>query len=314
MTENSKRFEIKRGVKVFDDHSIVESKKAQDNFISIIEDAENMGCEEALNKHDHNVEYLTDKTRAKYIDFIKIEDSDAVLEIGASMGQHTRLIAKKCNKLDALEVVPEQAMFAKLWCEQSGCSNVCFSSGGASGYLPYESNTFDLVIMNYVLEWSAGRADVNPEIFHSRLISEICRVLRPGGRMFVSTKNRYSLRIILGGVDEHLGFRFGNALPRGLSRLLSDNRRLDKPKGYLHSRQKIEKLISNAGFSDLQAILFFPDARNPIFVEYFDAEGMKKLSRMKFDNLAKKEKLFIKLPAFLKKNVAASHAYLARKQ
>ncbi|NOX81586.1 MAG: methyltransferase domain-containing protein [Alphaproteobacteria bacterium] len=314
MTENSTRFEMKRGVKVFSDHSIVESKKAQDNFIAMIEDAEDLGCEQALNKHDHNVEYLTDETRAKYIDFIKIEDSDVVLEIGASMGQHTRLIAKKCNKLEALEVVPEQAMFAKLWCEQSGSNNVCFSAGGASGYLPYESNTFNLVIMNYVLEWSASRADVNPEIFHLRLLSEIQRILRPGGRMFVSTKNRYSLRIVLGGMDEHLGIRFGNALPRVMGRLFSSSQHPDEPKGYLHSRKKFEKLISKAGFSDLQAILFFPDARNPAFVEYFDVEGMKKLSSIRVGNLTKKDKLFTKLPAFLKKNVAASHAYLARKQ
>ena len=231
------------------------------------------------------------------------------------MGQHTRLIARHCAHLDALEVVPGQARFARLWCDEDGLENVRVSAGGANGFLPLEAGDYDLVIMNYVLEWSAGRADVPAPDFHLRLLSEIARVLRPGGRLFISTKNRYALRLLLGGVDEHLGIRFGSALPYALSRRLvrSADDRPDRVEGHLHSRAGFEALLRKAGFTTLQPILCFPDARFPEIMMSFDDGAFDALDTLDGGTLSRKERLYVRLPRLLKRRVAASHVYIALK-
>lgn len=301
-------------IRLCDDHSRAECPEIREPLVRLIEDARTIGCERAIEKHGHNVEYLTDLSRAKYLEILNITTENTVVEIGASMGQHTRLIAPRCKMVEALEVVPEQAVFADLWCRQSGFDNVRVTAGGASGTLPYDDQYADVAIMNYVLEWCGGRSPTNPASFHRRLLSEVFRILRPGGRLFLSTKNRYGLRLVTGGYDEHVGIKFGSALPRWLQRTLADPTKVGKPGGFLHSRGQIERLMRSAGFSDLDAFLFFPDARFPQHIVTFDRQGLRDLAQqVAHHDISKLDKLYFSLPDVLKKNVAASHAYIATK-
>lgn len=308
-------FEEVHGVRVFPDHSHHETREAEDTIEKLLADARAHGCEEALVRNDHDVRYLTDANRARYIDFLEIAPDARVLEIGASMGQHTHRIARLCAHLDALEVVPWQARFARLWCDEKELGNVRVSAGGGSGFLPFEDEAYDLVIMNYVLEWSAARAEIPAADFHLRLLSQVSRVLRPGGRLFVSTKNRYALRLLIGGTDEHLGIRFGSALPRGLSRRLAhaDRHRRGRVQGHLHSRAEFEALLRRAGFGALHPILCFPDARYPRIMAPFDEQGFRALRELDGASLSRRERLYVALPDVLKRRVAASHVYIAEK-
>jgi SAM-dependent methyltransferase len=297
---------------ICDEHSKFENDAQISRLHDLIDDAREIGCEAALQKHNHNIDYLTDERRARYLEIINIQDHEHVLEIGSSMGQHTRLIAKRCRRIEAIEVVADQAEFAALWCQQSGLHNVNFTAGGAAGTLPYADAAFDVVIMNYVLEWSAGREIARADEFHLRLIKEARRVLKPSGRLFVSTKNRFGLRLLLGSVDEHLGIRFGNALPRPIAHALSSRVSRDIPRGYLHSRRGLENLLFAAGFSKVDAFLSFPDARWPDIILPFDRKSLTRLGELGRSRYSKKDQLFLLLPAFLQQWLATSHTFIAR--
>ena len=302
-----------KSITICDDHSTAESDEQLSDLDRLIDDARQIGCEPALRKHDHNVGYLTDEKRSAYLDIVDVRDHEDVLEIGASMGQHTRLIAKQCNTLNALEVVAKQAEFAKLWCEESGADNVKFTVGGASGTLPYPDGAFNVVIMNYVLEWSAGRNTSGAAEFHQGLLAEIFRVLKPGGRFFLSTKNRYSLKLILGSDDEHLGIRFGSALPRPLGNALARRVTRTIPFGYLHSRPALEKILRSVGFSELKAFLSFPDARRPDVIVPFEHDRLAELGELDKSAYSKKDQIYLSLPTPLKKQHATSHTFIAIK-
>ncbi len=297
---------------ICDDTSDFETEAQVARLEELIKDAGNIGCEAALRKHDHNVAYLLDEKRARYLDVLAIQKNEDVLEIGASMGQHSRLIAKQCRKLDGIEVVEAQARFASLWCKESGAENVQITAGGASGKLPYRDAAFDVVIMNYVLEWCAGREVDNPDEFHLRLLKEVRRVLKPSGRFFLSTKNRYGLRLLLGSFDEHLGIRFGNALPRWLARALSSGVVRDIPRGHLHSRSELERLLREAGFPHIDAYLSFPDARCPEVITLFDHQYTNKLRGIDRSKYSKKERLYLALPRTVQEQTATSHTFITR--
>ena len=311
--DESESYPVQNSVVIFD-ASDVEDKEVQNSLNRLFEAARDTDCLEAITAHSNSKDYLINEDRRKYIDLIQFKPSDVVLEIGASMGQHSRFIAQRCHHLEALEVVPEQAAFAKLWCEQSGQSNVNVSAGGANGILPYKTDSFDVLIINYVLEWSASRSSVHPQTYHRQLLAECLRVIKPGGKMFLSTKNRYNIALLAGGVDEHMGFRFGSALPRWLANSIGAFVESEHPRGHLHSRNAIEELFTSVGFTDLKPFLCLPDARQPQVIESLDQAGIKKIGQSNYwETASRKERLFSRLPYALQKNISPSHVYMATK-
>jgi len=249
------------------------------------------GYQKAIDTVMANAQYVTDVSRAAYLDLLPLNKDTCALEIGASLGQHTKLIAQKCQHVEALEVIPGQALFAKLCCDQEGFSNVNVSIGGENSQLPYQDGVFDVIIMNYVLEWSAGLSRLDPHEAHELLIRECKRVLKPGGTFFLSTKNRYNLRLLRGQVDEHVEFRFGNALPRWLMRAITKRYPASKSLGYLHSYGELKGLFETAGFSRIDPLLALPDARYPRVYSTFSDDDLARLrtdeSLLSINNLVK---------------------------
>jgi SAM-dependent methyltransferase len=304
--------EIMTSLALHHDCSAAEDEVTSNKLARLLDDARKFGCHTALVQNGHNVEYLTDPSRAKYIDISGIRLEDDVLEIGSSMGQHTRLIAARCRTLKALEVVKEQAEFSRVWCDEEGLKNVEIVAGGAGGKLPYRDRSFDLVIMNYVLEWCAGRAKCEPSTFHLKYLQEVYRVLKPTGRLFLSTKNRFAFKYLTGVVDEHLGIRFGSALPRRLQRWLCKGYLLDHPPGYLHSWTELRSLLDRAGFVSVQELFCFPDARFPIYLGPASGFDPSVLPPETVGKLGLRDKAALRMPSVLRNRLSASLVYLAQ--
>lgn len=208
--------------------------------------------------------YITEKGRAGFLDLLTLDDRSTVLEIGCSMGQHTQELAARCGRVFGLDVVLEQAMFTAKRCSQQAITNVSTACGGDDGRLPYASESFDAVVLNLVLEWCGARSDESHEVVQQRLLNETWRVLKPGAQVFLSTKNRYSLSLLLGARDEHLdGMRFGSVLPRSVQRLLLARRGVRRPAGNLHSYGRLREMVSEAGFDRLWSYWASPEMRYP---------------------------------------------------
>ncbi|HUX73205.1 MAG TPA: methyltransferase domain-containing protein [Steroidobacteraceae bacterium] len=131
--------------------------------------------------------------------------------------------------------------------------------------LPFADASYDVVLLNLVLEWCAGGNPEEPAIAgQPRLLSEIYRVLKPNGTLQLCTKNRFAYRLLVGGGDEHAhGLRFGNALPRWLLRLIVRLRGKPAPAGHLHSYGALDRLIRGAGLSPVQSYWAVPEMRFP---------------------------------------------------
>jgi hypothetical protein len=130
------------------------------------------------------------------------------------------------------------------------------------------------VILNYVLEWSGGRAEDDPAAAQRRLLGECARVLKPGGWFFLSTKNRYSARLLMGAPDEHVGFRFGNALPRSMMYARLRTKGKSQPDGLLHSFRHLRGLLRQQGFDRIDSYFAVPDARYPVAYIPHDAAAI----------------------------------------
>jgi SAM-dependent methyltransferase len=193
-----------------------------------------------------------------------------MLEIGPGYGQMTIELSKHCASVDAVEPDIKQARFCQIRATQEGRNNVRLFATGSSGELPFEGGIYGGVIMNLVLEWCGIREHGRDhQEIQQRYLNEIHRVLEPGGFLFISTKNRYALRLLLGGRDEHMSdMRFGSPLPRWLGKVLAGGVR--QP-GHIHSRSQLLRMLRAAGFDNIQGFVALPDMRWP---KYYVPEGL----------------------------------------
>src|SRR3954468_8606933 len=182
---DGKVYKIDDGIPNFLQFLPLENKEEIQKLQVLVNAGRERGCEVAIRDCDGtSAEYVLDESRAKYLDLLPMNAESRVLEIGASKGQHSRLIAKRCRFLHAIDVVMAQVIFAREWCTQLGCTNVAFAVGGDDCKLPYLDGIFDIVILNYVFEWSPGRSDKNPIEGQTTLLAECNRTLKPGGCLF----------------------------------------------------------------------------------------------------------------------------------
>jgi SAM-dependent methyltransferase len=263
------------------------------------------------------VAYSASPKRLKFLEVVPLSKNMSALEIGIGLGQHTGEIASRVAHVDTLEIVLLNAIFVKTRCEQEQVKNVTFTCGGDDCRLPFPDNCYDVVFLNLVLEWCASEInDELPEIAQRRLLSEIRRVLKPGGLVQLNTKNRFSYRLLTGGRDEHTHeMRFGSALPRLLLHLILFAQGKSRPRGYLHSWWSLESLLRATDFSDIVSYWTVPEMRFPEHLILADARAIraarKSISRQ---GESRRTDLLMRLtPASLVKFFAPGLFFIARK-
>lgn len=257
--------------------------------------------------------YVDNPERLIFLPLLPLTPGDAILEIGPGLGQISIPLSRRVATVDALEVVRGQAEFCAVRSQQQEAANIRITAGGDNCELPYGDATFNGVILNLVLEWCGWRAAGAHADMHRKLLSEVARVLKPGGFFYLATKNRFSLRLLVGGRDEHMfKMRFGSALPRWLSRALLGKKR---PPGHLHSYRELRALLSDVGFDRIDSYWATPEMRWPTHMLRFEADDFSQERR----NVPQGETRTTRavtalLPAFMIKHVAAGLAFLARKR
>jgi arsenite methyltransferase len=111
--------------------------------------------------------------------FSNLKEGDVVLDLGSGAGFDCFLSSKKVGKTGkviGVDMTEEMIAKARTLAKQNGFSNVEFRLGDIEK-MPVEDNSVDVIISNCVINLAPDKAQVFKEAY---------RVLRNGGRMFVS--------------------------------------------------------------------------------------------------------------------------------
>ncbi|MGC8864171.1 MAG: class I SAM-dependent methyltransferase [Bacteroidales bacterium] len=98
-----------------------------------------------------------------------------VLDLGAGQGALSIKLYQAGFQVEACDFFPENFKIDEVVCQKADITQ----------HLPYLDNTFDIVVAVEVTEHVTD---------HSRLFAEVFRILKPGGRLYVTTPNILSLK------------------------------------------------------------------------------------------------------------------------
>ncbi len=195
--------------------------------------------------------FILDEGRVNWKYFIESNTSGRILDVGSGWGTLSFALARDCEEIVSLESTWQRIEFIKIRSEQDNLSNhtaVC----GSVLELPFEDNSFDVVILNGVLEW-LGLSDmsIKPDKVQEKALKEIFRVLKPGGSLYIGVEQGLAFFYFLGARDPHSGLRFATFLPRFISNMYSKIVKKREYRTYIYSMCGYKRLLKRAGFNNV---------------------------------------------------------------
>lgn len=204
--------------------------------------------------------FLRDQRRNDFIFMLPLTPETVALDYGSGWGNTSFTLSHYCRQVVAMEADAGRLRFAAAHLRHAGADNVLPIQSGNALSLPFPDETFDIVVMNGVLEWTPRSIDGRPDEVHHRVLAEVRRVLKPGGALAVAIENRYSYKWLTGIRDNHAGgLRWAAVLPRGLASLYSRVLLGHPYRTWFYSYPTLRKLFAGCGFADCALYSYHPN-------------------------------------------------------
>lgn len=190
--------------------------------------------------------YQLSKQRENIIEPMRLHSEDDVLEIGAGMGAVTGAIARKCKKVDCIELSKRRSL-ANAYRNRELDNIEIFVGNFQDVKIEKKYNVITLIgVLEYAQHYIN---DVNP---YEKFLKQVNSFLYPGGYLYIAIENRLGLKYLAGCSEDHLGKAFVG---------IEGYKREDKVKTF--SKSQLECMLEKTGFGELYFYYPYPDYKLP---------------------------------------------------
>lgn len=206
--------------------------------------------------------WFLESDKARLYRQLKTPARHRALDVGAGSGVLTHGLAEQFEQVVALEQHAGFCAFMRARFRQDKVSGAVVVQGNALN-LPFAPRSFDLVVVNGVLEWiPEARPDGNPRDVQLTFLRDLRELLREDGTIAIAIENRYYLRA-LQGFSPHGELPYAVLLPRRMARWYSRLVRDTDYRTWIYGSRGYRSLMSDAGFRDVDIQAVLPDYHDP---------------------------------------------------
>lgn len=211
-------------------------------------------------------ENVLDSIRAHGLTILPLDQKSRVLDLGCGWGSLSLPLAEQAGLVVGMDLASLRARFTQIRAAQEKLDNLVVMVGGDSSHLPFEDGFFDAVLLNGVLEWTAVSKEGPPWVAYRELLTEIRRVLCPGGSLYIGIENRTGLSYFKGSPEDHIELPYISLLPRPLADVYARRRRGRPYRTHTHARGGYRKLLQQSGYERIRFYCPHPNYRIPRLV------------------------------------------------
>jgi ubiquinone/menaquinone biosynthesis C-methylase UbiE len=192
---------------------------------------------------------------------LSLSSDSKVLDIGSDWGNVAIALSRVAGEVVALDAVYENLQFMDIRCQQESVTNVIPINADVVHYahLPLPDNYFDLAVMIGVLpKMSDARSAASTTETQKLVLRKVRRALKPEGKLYLATENRFGFTYFLNKPDEHTNLRFVTLMPRSVADVYSRVIRNKPYRTYTYSMNSLRRLLRDCGFPKIEFFLPIP--------------------------------------------------------
>lgn len=243
-------------------------KSSEEELEHALRVLDEQGWEVFRERFESKFDYTFEENRADWRFPIPLSRASIVLDAGAGMGRSSIPLARVAGKIVAIDHSFLRMKFLKKRAEKEGLANIDVYVGDLFD-APFPKESFDLIVMNGVLEW-VGATDRFRDPREAQIASlRICKgLLKPGGFLYIGIENRFAFTYL--SALDHSGLHFTSYMPRFLADWYCRLRKGRRYDTYTYTMSGYRKLLAIAGFDAVDAYLAYPGYNCPRIVIPYD--------------------------------------------
>lgn len=199
--------------------------------------------------------YHLSNIRQNVVEWLPIEKTDSVLEIGAGCGAITGALSQKAACVDCIELSKKRSLINAH--RNKDYNNIRISVGNFQDIAPKIEKKYDYITLIGVLEYAGSYICSNDPYYD--FLNIIKDKLSPGGKIVIAIENKFGMKYWAGCKEDHLGTYFSG---------LEGYKKGDGVKTF--SKIELEELFQRVGMANFEFFYPYPDYKLPkvIYSDY----------------------------------------------
>ena len=208
-------------------------------------------------------EYILGAGRAGWKYLLPLGSDTRVLDLGCGWGGLAYSLADSCAEVVAMDSTFERMQLLKIRADRDQRNNIQCVCAGDGKFLPFADDSFDLLIINGVLEWVPSGMEGDPREVQMQFLKEARRVLKPTGVLSLGIENRNAWKTWFRQPDGHTDLHYVPWLPRKMADKYSRSKGKGPYRNYLYSESQYVQLLKEAGWSTTDFNIPSPGYHHP---------------------------------------------------